>query len=269
MNEKNYEFLANQIKYTGFGEGLAEVLKEKLAQGAPEFTLRHEAAFGTDKTEATLHFRRSNESDMYFFNRYNLALKNDKLQEPLQQSFYINGKQDNITLKEGYNLLSGRAVHKDLTTKEGESYRAWVQLDFKQSEANGNFKTKQFREAYGFDLEQALNKHNIKELQTPEDRDSLVRSLERGNRQAVTLEAEGGPKQIFIEAAPQFKSLNLYEPNGRRIINGKEIGQDSTKEGVRLEQGKGQSKGQKLKAGSDGEGSTQKKASRKSRNSIS
>ncbi|RYY89468.1 MAG: hypothetical protein EOO15_06020 [Chitinophagaceae bacterium] len=268
MNEKNYDFLANQVKYTGFGDGLAEVLKEKLAQGAPEFTLRHEAAFGTDKTEATLHFRRSNESDMYFFNRYDLALKNEKLQEPLQQSFYISGKQDNITLKEGYNLLSGRAVHKDLTTKEGEGYRAWVQLDFKQSEANGNFKMKQFHEAYGFDLEKALDKHPIKELRIPEDRESLIKSLERGNRQAVTLEAEGGPKQIFLEAAPQFKSLNLYEANGRRIINGKEVGQDIVKGVTTQQQGQETKKGKKAKAGIDGEDNGKKKTSSKKQRPV-
>ncbi|MCW3074572.1 MAG: hypothetical protein JWP69_1641 [Flaviaesturariibacter sp.] len=266
MNEKNYEFLADQIKYTGFGDGLAETLKEKLMHGAPEFTLRHESSFGTDKTEATLHFRRSSESDMYFFNRYDLALKNEKLAEPLKQSFYISAKQDNITLKEGYNLLSGRAVHKDLANKEGEGSRAWVQLDFKQTEAGGNYRMKQFHEAYGFDLEKTLDKHAFKELQKPEDRDSLVRSLERGNRQAVTLLTEVGSKPVFLEAAPQFKSLNLYEPNGRRIINGKEVGQEGTKEGVTIKQEHEKAKTQKAKSTPSGEeGGKKRNASKKQR----
>ena len=35
MNQKNLEYLKDQIKYTGFGEGLEEVLKQKIAKGQP------------------------------------------------------------------------------------------------------------------------------------------------------------------------------------------------------------------------------------------
>ncbi len=36
--------------------------------------------------------------------------------------------------------MEGRSVNKDLTNKEGQVYNAWVQMDFKQSDDNGNFK---------------------------------------------------------------------------------------------------------------------------------
>lgn len=32
MNEKNFEYLRSQVKYTGFGEGLDNELKEKMQQ---------------------------------------------------------------------------------------------------------------------------------------------------------------------------------------------------------------------------------------------
>ena len=47
----------------------------------------------------------------------------------MEQTFYLN-KGKGVTAKEAYNLLEGRAVHKELTTKAGEPYKAWIQLDF-------------------------------------------------------------------------------------------------------------------------------------------
>jgi hypothetical protein len=218
MNEKNYDYLKDQLKYTGFGEGLQNELKEKMEKQTPEFELNHSQKFGKDEMSSTLHFKKSNESEMYFFNRYDAALKPEKEADAIQQTFYIN-KESNITLKEGYNLMSGRAVNKDLSTKEGEKYNAWVQMDFKETDNNGNFKMKQFHQNYGYNLEQALAKLPIKELATDTDKAALVQSLEKGNRQAVTFVQEGKEQRQFVEANPQFKSITVYDGNMQRVNN--------------------------------------------------
>jgi len=216
MNNENLEFLSQQIKFTGFGEEHRAELKEKMQSQQPEFTIFHQAAFGNDSAIASLQFKKSNEQDMYFFNSYNLTVKNGRLRDPLKQSFYIN-KDNNITLKEAYNLLSGRAVQKELTPKEGEKYKAWVQLDFKETDKYGNYKMKQFHENYGYDLAEALAKHPIKELADPQDKKRLIESLQRGNRQSVTINIQGQDKKVFIEAVPQFKSLNFYDDKQQRL----------------------------------------------------
>jgi len=64
---------------------------------------------------------------MYFFNSYHASLQKTN-GEKLDQTFYIN-KGKGITSKEAFNLLDGRAVHKDLVTKENQPYKAWLQLD--------------------------------------------------------------------------------------------------------------------------------------------
>lgn len=221
MNEKNYDYLSNQLKYTGFGEDLQTQLKEKMKNQEPEFMLKLQKDFGKDQTVATLHFRRSDENDMYFFNRYSLMLKNDQHPDPVHHTFFIGNKDANITLKEAYNLMSGRAIHKEVTPKEGEKYNAWLQLDFKETDQNGNFKMKMFHENYGFDLKSVLDKHPIKELKNETDSKRLTESLERGNRQQVTLSAGGRDQKVFIEAVPKFKSLNFYEASGQRIRSDK------------------------------------------------
>jgi len=135
---------------------------------------------------SALHFKRSATTDIYFFNSYDASLKRDQQAEKMDQSFYM-GKDNNITLKEGYNLWSGRAVNKDLTNKEGKIYNAWLQMDFKQTDQAGNFKLKQFHSSYGFDLEKELAKHLINELQNPQDKSGMVNSLQKGNRASSNL----------------------------------------------------------------------------------
>ncbi len=69
---------------------------------------------------------------MYFFNKYNLTLKQENSPNMMEQTFYIN-KGNNITLKEAFNLVSGRSINKDLTNKEGQVYNAWMQMDFQRN----------------------------------------------------------------------------------------------------------------------------------------
>jgi hypothetical protein len=218
MNEQNLDYLNRQIKFTGFGESHANELKAKMESGISDFILLHNQEFGKDMTTAGLHFRKSDNSDLYFFNKYDLLVKNSQQQVPVKQTFYVNQKEDNITLKEGYNLLSGRAIQKEHIPKEGEKYKAWLQLDFKETDKNGQFKVKQFHPNYGYDLETALHKHPIQELSSNDGIKRLLESLERGNRQQVTYGEAGKEQKVFLEASPQFKSINFFDSNMNRIL---------------------------------------------------
>lgn len=220
MNEKNFEYLRDQIKYTGFGEALESQLKEKMLKEEPNFTLTHNTQYGNDTATATLNFKKSDQSDIYFFNSYKVELQKENSKEALEQTFYIN-KGSNITMKEAYNLMEGRSVNKDLTSKEGEVYNSWVQMDFKQSESNGNFKLNHYHQNYGYDLEAALSKHPIKELETPKYKEDLINSLKKGNLQSATFLKEGNEIKQYIEASPQFKTINIYDNNMKRIDNRK------------------------------------------------
>ncbi|CAA9195814.1 hypothetical protein [Flavobacterium collinsii] len=218
MNEKNFEYLKEQVKYTGFGETLESELKEKMQKEEPNFTLTHNAKYGNDTTTATLNFKKSDQSDIYFFNSYKVELQKENSKEALEQTFYIN-KGSNITMKEAYNLMEGRSVNKDLTNKEGEKYNSWLQMDFKQSETNGNFKINHYHENYGYDLEATLSKHPIKELEDPKRKEDLINSLKKGNLQSANFLKEGIEVKQHIEASPQFKTINVYDSNLQRIDN--------------------------------------------------
>ncbi len=82
--------------------------------------------------------------------------------------------ENKYTLKEGYNLLAGRPVFKDLVNQEGHEYQAWVKLNFKNALNNGNYEMKQYHTNYGFDLEKTLGNYPIKELANPQYKSSLL-----------------------------------------------------------------------------------------------
>ncbi len=218
MNEKNYEYLQDQVKFTGFGTELHTDLKTKMEEGGKEFQLSHQKQYGNDVASSTLHFKQSDQGN-YFFNKYDMELKQGHSDDPLKQIFYI-GKENNFTQKEAFNLLSGRSVNKDLVNREGEKYNAWVKLDFKETEQSGNFKQKHFHENYGYDLEKVVAAFPVKELGDAEQKKQLLESLQKGNLQSVTFVRDGKEEKHFIEASTQFKSINVYDNNLKRIRQG-------------------------------------------------
>lgn len=210
MNENNFEYLRDQLKYTGFGEALEIELREKLKQQQPSFILYHETYYEDRVARATLNFSKVKDGDMYFFNSYKVELQKENISDALEHTFHIY-KGSNITMKEAYNLMMGRAVNKDFVNKEGQSYNTWVQMDFKNSDENGNFKLQQYHQNYGFDLVGTLAQYPIKELENQNYKEDLIRSLKKGNLQAVTFLKDGQQVKGYIEACPQFKTIGIFD----------------------------------------------------------
>ena len=209
MNNENFQYLSDNLKYMGFGDNLKSELEKNLKEGKADFQLHYKAEINKKPFEATMNFRKSESSDMYFFNNYQASLQKDN-REKVEQTFYLN-KGRGVTGKEAFNLLDGRAVQKELLTKEGQPYKAWLQLDFENKDKNNNFEVKQYHEKYRFDLKEAVEKFPIKDLNDAEKEKALMQSLQKGNQQSVTIEKDGTNHKMFIEADPQFKKVDLYD----------------------------------------------------------
>src|ERR1700761_8426193 len=113
MKQENFEYLEKQVKFTGFGDGLKDQLKENMERGLPAFTLNHQQKFGKDETNSLLHFRYAESNGNYYFNSYDLSVKNAKGESQGNQKFYV-AYDNTFTLKEAYNLMEGRSVNKNL-----------------------------------------------------------------------------------------------------------------------------------------------------------
>ena len=220
MNENNLEYLQNTLKYLGFGESLNADLKESIAHGPegfkiqsqviemPDPTKRVALGFG-DKMTYLLSFSKSKETDMYFFNNYEATLKKADMKDVISQTFYIN-KGKGVTAKESYNLLSGRAVNKDVVLKSGEKANLWLKLDFTEHTPDKGHKIDPYGKNYGFSLKETVDKFNILNMEKPGFKDQLLKSLERGNLHEVSFMKNGKETTGFVTANPHFKTLDFY-----------------------------------------------------------
>jgi hypothetical protein len=232
MEEKAMTFNENQLKRTGFAEAFTPVLKLQMERGLPEIAHPFKKEYDGDRVEATLHLKKSASSDFYFLNKFDLQLQKEGQANAIKQTFYLTQRskgnegedgskqrlENKYTLKEGYNLLAGRPVFKDLVNQEGKEYQAWVKLNFKNVQNNGNFEMKQYHTNYGFDLEKTLSNYPIKELTNPQYKASLMDSLQRGNLQKATFVGpDGKQEKLFISPNITFGSLNVYDQNKQRL----------------------------------------------------
>ncbi len=216
MNQENLKFLQDRLFYLGTEKRLHPELEKNMNEGKNDFTLLFSNHYDKDRLTANLHFRKSDNSEMYFLNKYDASLQKPG-QESKSQTFYLeNGK--GVTMKEAYNLLDGRSVNRDLKNKEGEVKNAWIKLDFSNKEPNGNFKQEQFYKNYGFDLPSELNKLPLVPIPA-EKLTQMVESLQRGNIQEIKLDEKtsGVPGSLFINANPKFKTLDISDEHGKPL----------------------------------------------------
>jgi hypothetical protein len=244
MNKENADYLKERMFFLGFGDKLNEELDKRMKAGEERFKLPITAEFtkGDKKeiVEYSLDFSKSKQTDMYFLNNYRATLANNEPDGEKSQIFYIN-KGKGVTAKEAYNMLDGRAVHKELTSRDGEAYKAWLQLTGPKDD-NGNQKIQQFHSAWGYNVEKSLDKHPIKELGDPTAKADLVKSLEKGNLQSVTFKKDGRDVKMYVEANPKDRNVNVYNETMQKQFQGikehkgeaqakeKDTGQDNKKE---------------------------------------
>ncbi|MGQ7856526.1 hypothetical protein ACUN24_20005 [Pedobacter sp. WC2501] len=229
MNENNLEYLQSTLKYLGFGDSLNADLKESIAHSPEGFKIqsptkemsdpakRYEQGFG-DKISYLLSFSKSKETDMYFFNSYEATLKKADTKDFISQTFYVN-KGKGVTAKESYNLLSGRAVNKDVVLKSGEKANLWLKLDFSEHTPGKGYAVNSYSENYGFNLKQTVDKFNILDMEKPGFRDQLLKSLERGNLHEVSFMKNGKEAAGFVAANPQFKTLDFYDKDLSQVYS--------------------------------------------------
>lgn len=250
MNMENLKFLKVNIKDIGFGESLSEELEKNIQAKPLAFDLNLERQVDDRPVIANLHFKKSNSTDMYFFNSYHMTVQRAN-GEQLTQQFHIN-RGRGVSAIEAYGLLNGQALRTELINSKGENYKVWMQLDFENKDDKGNFIVNRYNDNYGFDLREAIAKFPVQQLDGGEKERDLIQALEAGNTQMVTLETGGEPLKVFIDANPKYKTINVYDekmkplkhehlPKAQRVLSetkqSQPVDTQTTKEKKSLKQG--------------------------------
>lgn len=137
--------------------------------------------------------------------------------KPASQTIWPE-KGKGFTVQQAAQMIQGYSVFRDdlVNFTSGVAYAAWVKFDMdKGVGANGNFNLQQFHvPQYGFDLAKVLDNYKIKELATPEKREKLEIDLRNGQTPLVTVEKDGQPLKLLLEAVPRYSKVNFYTPEG-------------------------------------------------------
>jgi len=136
---------------------------------------------------------------------------------PLPQTIWVE-RGKGFTASQSINLIEGRAVYReDMLTQGGLPYKAWMKLDLDgPRDRHMNFNMNQYHDpSYGFNLKEVLDKFNIKELESPKEREKLEAQLKNGDRPFITVEKNGEQLKLQVEAVPRYSQLNMFAANGR------------------------------------------------------
>lgn len=266
MREENFEYIAAQVKYSGFGEEPASQIRQNIEAGAETFSVNVRKKVEDAFADAELHFSRSKEHDFYFFNRFDLSVHKPESPDIMQNTFNVY-KSHGYTLKEAYNMLHGRAAYIKKKNTEGKEYYTWDMLDLSDRNKHGNHPILTYGESRGFRMEQELDKMPIKGVSHPDDLKSLHVSLERGNLQHVRFGTGDDVSSLYLAANPKRNRIDIFDADGKLVSHSLEY--ESKQKIERPEQSQREKKGaeQSLKSKID-DGTAKKKQGRKSSQSA-
>lgn len=215
--EQNSRRLHHSVRLAGFPD-LSEKIRENMKRGERQFAIPVSHFINEkDRIDYQLSFSKARTGD-YLFDGYKIALNKEGNPGESRQQYFSMNHGYKIDSTEAFNLLSNRCVYKADT---------WLQLDFNDKDAHGNFRLKQFRTGYGFDLEKALQSLPLTKGLDKDNTDRLMKSLQKGNRVLVNFVKGSLAQQCSIEANPQLKSFNIYDDQSRKITLQKALGRRS------------------------------------------
>ncbi len=295
MNLSNLEDRQYEMKALGFSKESIAKMQEMMEKNIPEFKLYESKETAKGMVDYRLHYKKSAQSDFYYFNKFDVTVDRNKLrtpeskymvispaeqegkslvrkfetpyeaidyfkqqpnselaigkdvrsrtklaqienskmiytersfrqtysQPPLPQTFYIDSGKG-FTKEQAGNLMLGNAVYRDdLLNFQGVGYQAWVTLNFnKERDRYGNYPMNQYNDpAYGFDVNETLEKFRIKEMEKPETAEKLEASVRNGNTPLVTVENQNNETQkVRLEVAVRFRNINFFREDGKPVM---------------------------------------------------
>lgn len=223
MNDKNQQYLEGQLKFAGMGDDLFKnaAFVQLFEKGMQEVQFNMQKKIGDKEANVTLHFFKPDDSDKYFFRKFEIGINHPDNVELGSQTFFIDNKTNNkelqsannFTLKEAFNLLEGRAVEKNFTDKDGTLYTTWAKLNFTDRDKWNNYPIIK----KNFNLEEKLDKAHaqltIVECNEPIYKNDLMNSLKRGNVQSVNIRVEGNKEKIFMAVDLAAQGFKYYDKN--------------------------------------------------------
>jgi len=220
--------LDETLMYRGFGTSLNRESKRHIDAGETEFQLVHCTKIGNDDISYQLYIGWSEEQKKFYLNKFDALLK--PADKPGQQFLHTFYDREGITAKEAYNMLKygeQTAVHKSMYKKgTSEKYNAWMNLDTTAPKDQfNNYPLNRYTDNYykkqPFVLADTLQQlpTPIKGIENDKYLNSVVRSLQRGNAEQVTIMHNGQEQPGILLVNAKAGKVDVYDSQMQLIEN--------------------------------------------------
>lgn len=202
------------LKDSGFGDDprLREKFETFVEKGGIKITMDSEIPFPHSILICELCFEPRGPLQKIILSRYLACLHySDGSEKETSQMFDIDTVGP-ISIIQAFNLLEGRSVLSKRPFGFSSAGSAWIRIDFDRKNELGYYKYKQARSNENYDLESVLSRYPIREMKGDETKMELLNSLRQGNLQPVMFDKATKSERMFIEANPEFMTINIY-PN--------------------------------------------------------
>jgi hypothetical protein len=212
----NAKALEKVLDKTGFGQQINQ-LRQEIKKNQNEFTIPLSYYVNEkDRMDFSLSFTK-NQSGDYQFDGFKAVLASEQNANGNRQHNFPTDSNTVTTAEQAYNLLAGRAVQFELKGGDQPSQTVWKQFDLNDKDNSGIYRMKEFQATYGYDLRLVISKLPIENDLSNAGVEKIVASLASGNRETISVKSQSGNQQFMIEANPQFKSLNVFNAQGKKI----------------------------------------------------
>lgn len=199
----NYEYLCDDLRFLEFNLPSFYPLEQKIGNNRSPFDFKFTTEVDGKRVNSVLTLRKPLYYEFFFIEDYRLALA-------AKQHWFNNPTIQGLTLRQAFNLISGRAVLRTRFPKTAEKYIARAQLDLKSRSAE-DFELIKIPGSGSFNPSAGINTLSIRPLSHDWDYKKFIRSLEQRNLQVALQKQNGIMKKIFIAAKPAAKAINIYE----------------------------------------------------------
>lgn len=139
--------------------------------------------------------------------------------------FRLDGGFGDITVRQAYNLLSGRQMVRFEQARPDRYTGYWFGLKRLANPSVVNKERRCFEEVRynGFDIAGGLRELCIKEMGSKRTGIMLIRSLTEGDLAPATMETNGLEIPVYLSANPQEKSINIYDKDLKELDIGESV----------------------------------------------
>ncbi|MBE9462062.1 hypothetical protein ACFP1I_12560 [Dyadobacter subterraneus] len=228
----NLRALGDLMKKHGF-DPAPDKLFAHVNQGQKSFTIPiSHFVSESEKINYNLSFSKQHDGT-YRFDHYQASLQSAKDSRQVVSQVFKTDAKDAIRAEQAQHLLAGRALMREGFDHSGAPKPKWIQLDFTDKDPSGNHKIKQFLHSYGFELEKATERLLQNQHISQENKQNFLEALQRGERQPLTITRGNDSVKLFVEANPQFKTVNIFDEHAKKISIGEALGEKAIKEQIR------------------------------------